>query len=54
VDLAACIEVLEHLEPQAVDVLGHNVLGGLRPRVAVFTTPNWEYNCVLRTINAGQ
>jgi hypothetical protein len=54
VDMAACIEVLEHLEPQAVDALGHNVLGGLMPRVAVFTTPNWEYNTVLRAINQGE
>jgi len=54
VDMAACIEVLEHLEPRAVDALGVAVLGGLRPKVAVFTTPNWEYNVVLRTINAGE
>lgn len=54
VDLAACIEVLEHLEPQAVDALGHSVLGGLRPHVAVFSTPNWEYNLVLRAINTGE
>jgi hypothetical protein len=54
VDLAACIEVLEHLEPQAVDALGHSVLGGLRPKAAVFSTPNWEYNVVLRAINTGE
>jgi hypothetical protein len=50
-DLAACIEVLEHLEPQAVEALGHCVLGGLRPKCAVFTTPNWEYNEVLRQVS---
>lgn len=54
VDLAACIEVLEHLEPQAVDALGHSVLGGLCPKVAVFSTPNWEYNVVLQAINTGE
>jgi hypothetical protein len=54
VDLAACIEVLEHLEPRAVDALGHSVLGGLCPKTAVFTTPNWEYNKVLRAINTGK
>jgi hypothetical protein len=54
VDLAACIEVLEHLEPRAVDALGHSVLGGLCPKTAVFTTPNWEYNSILRAIHTGE
>jgi hypothetical protein len=49
-DLAACIEVIEHLEPQAAQALGHSVLGGLGPKTAVFTTPNWEYNEVLRQV----
>lgn len=49
-DLAACIEVLEHLEPQAVQALGHSVLGALSPKTALFTTPNWEYNEVLRRV----
>jgi hypothetical protein len=49
-DLAACIEVIEHLEPQAAEALGHSVLSGLRPKTAVFTTPNWEYNEVLRQV----
>ncbi|KAF8064611.1 HEN1 [Scenedesmus sp. PABB004] len=47
-DLAACLEVLEHLDPADVPRLGDAVLGGLRPRAAVFTTPNWEYNAVLQ------
>jgi hypothetical protein len=53
VGLAACLEVLEHLEPSAVDALGHSVLGGLQPAVALFSTPNWQYNPVLRAINKG-
>eukprot|EP00879_Flechtneria_rotunda_P011503 GHRR01012016.1.p1 GENE.GHRR01012016.1~~GHRR01012016.1.p1 ORF type:complete len:455 (+),score=175.47 GHRR01012016.1:674-2038(+) len=50
-DLAACVEILEHLEIQQVDAFGHSILGGLRPKTAVFTTPNWEYNKILRMIS---
>jgi hypothetical protein len=42
---------LEHLEPQVVDALGHSVLGSLSPKTAIFTTPNWEYNEVLRQVS---
>ncbi len=29
--------------------MGPCVLGGLRPRTLIVTTPNWEYNAVLRS-----
>ena len=49
-DLVACIEVLEHLHPESLALLGPTLLGGLQPKRAVFTTPNWEYNKVLREL----
>jgi hypothetical protein len=50
-DLAAVIEVIEHLQPSQAANLAHSVLGGLRPKTAIFTTPNWEYNRVLRALS---
>jgi hypothetical protein len=45
-DLALLIEVIEHLVPSDLALVAPCVLGGLRPRVLVATTPNWEYNAV--------
>lgn len=45
-ELAALIEVVEHLPPEGVALLPACLLGGLRPRCLVVTTPNWEYNKV--------
>jgi hypothetical protein len=51
VDMVGCLEVLEHLNTQdQVQALTDNILGGLQPSCAVFTTPNWEYNAVLRAL----
>ncbi|KAG2442401.1 hypothetical protein HXX76_002487 [Chlamydomonas incerta] len=47
-DAAALVEVVEHLDPQPLALVGPAVLGGLRPRLLLVTTPNWEYNAVLR------
>lgn len=41
------VEVVEHQDPQPLAALGPALLGALRPRVAVVTTPNADYNCVL-------
>jgi hypothetical protein len=49
-DLVSCVEVLEHLWPESLALLGPCLLGGLQPKRAVFTTPNWEYNKVLREL----
>jgi len=43
-DLACMVEVIEHLQPNDVALVAPVLLGGLRPRAAVVTTPNWEYN----------
>ncbi|KAG2487927.1 hypothetical protein HYH03_013507 [Edaphochlamys debaryana] len=51
-DAAALVEVVEHLDPGPLSLFGPCVLGALRPRTLVVTTPNWEYNAVLRGIEA--
>jgi hypothetical protein len=49
--MVGCLEVLEHLNSQdEVQDLTDNILGGLKPSCAVFSTPNWEYNAVLRAL----
>lgn len=40
------VEVVEHLDPDALAVAGPALLGGLRPKIAIVTTPNIEYNPV--------
>ncbi|KAJ1735165.1 hypothetical protein LPJ61_000693 [Coemansia biformis] len=45
VDAVVCTEVIEHVDEHAgVPALTAAVLGGYRPRLAVFTTPNTEFN----------
>jgi SAM-dependent methyltransferase/predicted nucleotidyltransferase len=47
-DALVAVEVIEHLDPPDLQRLGRVALGELRPRVAVFTTPNAEYNALFR------
>ena len=54
VDGVACIEVIEHL--QSVELATQatlSILSILRPKVAVFTTPNYEANVILSHANTG-
>ena len=44
VEAVTSIELIEHLEPDMVDSLTRTVLGVVRPRLWVVTTPNRDYN----------
>ncbi|KAJ2481773.1 hypothetical protein IWW56_001487 [Coemansia sp. RSA 2131] len=45
VDAVVCTEVIEHVDEQVgAPALTHAVLGGYNPLLAVFTTPNAEFN----------
>ena len=44
VEAVTCIELVEHLQPAQLDSFSCAVLGVIRPRVWVVTTPNREYN----------
>lgn len=52
IDAAALVEVVEHLEPSPLRRLGPALLGGLRPRLLVVTTPNLEYNALLHALGS--
>lgn len=43
-DVIACIELIEHLEPEALHLMPETVFGQLSPKVAIVTTPNVEFN----------
>lgn len=43
-DIVTCIEVIEHLEPEMIEPMVENVFGFIQPKMAIFTTPNFEYN----------
>ena len=53
-DAVCCVEVIEHLEPHAVPAFTRALLGAHRPRVAVVTTPNVEYNARFTDMPAGK
>ena len=52
IDAAALVEVVEHLDPSPLRRLGPALLGGLRPRLLVVTTPNLEYNPLLHALGS--
>ncbi|KAF5832781.1 hypothetical protein DUNSADRAFT_11217 [Dunaliella salina] len=46
------LEVLQRLDVQELGAFGHCILGALRPKCLILTTPNWEYNKVMRAAMA--
>ncbi|KAJ7339400.1 Small RNA 2'-O-methyltransferase [Desmophyllum pertusum] len=43
-DVIACIELIEHLEPDILDSMPKVLFGQLSPKVVMVTTPNVEFN----------
>ncbi|UYV82837.1 hypothetical protein LAZ67_22001033 [Cordylochernes scorpioides] len=43
-DAVTCIELIEHLPPESLTALPANIFGSLCPRIAIFTTPNRDFN----------
>ncbi|GLG92971.1 Small RNA 2'-O-methyltransferase [Gryllus bimaculatus] len=43
-DAVVCIELIEHLYPDVLEEVPYTVFGCIKPRVAIFTTPNVEFN----------
>lgn len=52
-DLAACVEVIEHLDPPRVAALTRILFGHTRPHRVVLTTPNRDYNALFPDLPAG-
>ncbi len=53
-DAAAVVEVIEHLDPPRLAAFERVVFEFARPRAAVVTTPNVEYNVKFETLPAGR
>lgn len=53
-DAAALIEVIEHLDLNRLGALERVLFEFARPRVAVVTTPNQEYNQLFETLPSGK
>nr|XP_050868655.1 uncharacterized protein LOC127072340 isoform X1 [Vespula vulgaris] len=43
-DAVTCIELIEHLYPDALTDLPFNIFGYIKPRIVIITTPNVEFN----------
>ena len=53
-DVAALVEVIEHLDEPRLEAMERVVFEGARPGCVVVTTPNIEYNVRFETLPAGQ
>ena len=53
-DAAAVVEVIEHLDPPRLAAFERVLFEFARPKTAVITTPNIEYNPKFETLPAGQ
>jgi 3' terminal RNA ribose 2'-O-methyltransferase Hen1 len=52
-DAAVLCEVIEHLDPPRLAAMERSVFEFARPRTAIITTPNREYNAVWESLPAG-
>ncbi|XP_076232004.1 hen1 methyltransferase isoform X2 [Calliopsis andreniformis] len=44
VDAVICIELIEHLYPDTLGDLPYNIFGYIKPKLAIMTTPNADFN----------
>lgn len=44
IDALICLEVVEHLDPHLVEALPKTIFGSYRPKLAIISTPNAEFN----------
>lgn len=52
-DAVVLMEVVEHVDPERLPALERTVFAHARPRTAVVTTPNAEYNVLFESLPAG-
>ena len=52
-DAITCIELIEHLPQDVLELFGPNVFGYLRPRLVIVTTPNREFNALFPQLSDG-
>ncbi|KAJ0180985.1 hypothetical protein K1T71_003070 [Dendrolimus kikuchii] len=49
-DAVIAIEMIEHMLPHDLDRLVHNVFGFIKPWIAIFTTPNGDFNVLFKAL----
>ncbi|KAF8986219.1 Small RNA 2'-O-methyltransferase [Entomortierella lignicola] len=52
-DALACLEVIEHLDPEVLEKFWSAVLGTIRPKLVIVSTPNAEFNIYFPQLNYG-
>ncbi|KAF9934254.1 Small RNA 2'-O-methyltransferase [Modicella reniformis] len=52
-DALACLEVVEHLDPDVLEKFWEVVLGSLRPKLVIVSTPNAEFNVYFPQLKYG-
>lgn len=50
-DAVVCIELIEHLELDIVQKMEETIFGFIKPAIAIFTTPNSDFNVLLTGLN---
>ncbi|XP_063547561.1 uncharacterized protein LOC134755014 [Cydia strobilella] len=50
-DAVIAIEMIQKLLPHDLDRLIHNVFGFVKPWVVLFTTPNADFNCLMKNLD---
>lgn len=53
-DAITCIELIEHLPIEALEVFPINVFGYFNPRLVIITTPNCEFNILFPQLRGGK
>jgi 3' terminal RNA ribose 2'-O-methyltransferase Hen1 len=54
IEAACLVEVIEHIEPDRLPRVAHNLFCRIRPRTLVLTTPNRDYNVLWESLPAGK
>ncbi|XP_071698124.1 small RNA 2'-O-methyltransferase [Rutidosis leptorrhynchoides] len=47
-DIGTCLEVIEHMSEDQATIFGNIVLSFFLPKILIISTPNYEYNTILR------
>ncbi|KAJ9597126.1 hypothetical protein L9F63_026987 [Diploptera punctata] len=50
-DAVICIELIEHLYPDVLEEVPYTVFGYIEPLIAVFTTPNSDFNVLFPNLS---
>ncbi|XP_055921808.1 small RNA 2'-O-methyltransferase [Eupeodes corollae] len=52
-DAVIGIEIIEHLYPEVLENVPYNVFGFIQPKIALFSTPNSDFNVLFRPLPNG-